>query len=214
MVESTLSQEEQQFEHAVSSIITSGYAIVDGFLSLAESRAALNALQDNFAAGRFDPAGIGNQHSYQLNQAIRRDRIQWLDHKQPPEACVPFFQRLQALIDYFNRTCYLGIRDVEMHFALYPPGGFYKRHLDVFQRSQARKLSAICYLNFDWKEEDGGALLMYLPQEDGSEETVKALPVAGRLVLFNSQQIEHEVQVAKRERCSITGWLKDEAALI
>lgn len=214
MIETLLSQEEQQFEQAVSSIITSDYAIVDGFLSPTESRAALNALQDNFAAGRFDKAGIGNHLSYQMNQAIRRDHIQWLDHKQPPEACIPFFQRLQALIDYFNRTCYLGIRDMEMHFALYPAGGFYKRHLDVFQRNQARKLSVICYLNFDWQEEHGGALTMYLHREGGEEEKVKILPLAGRLVLFNSQQIEHEVQVAKRERCSITGWLKDEAAWI
>jgi len=214
MTTDILSQEEQQFEAAVRGIITNGYAVVDDFLSTVESRAALARLQDNFAAGQFDQAGIGNRHSYQMNQQIRRDRIQWLDHKQPAEACQPFFQRMQALIDYFNRTCYLGIRDMEMHFALYPPGGFYKRHLDVFHRSQARKLSAICYLNFDWEEADGGALLMYLPQEDGSEECVKVLPIAGRLVLFNSQQIEHEVQVARRERCSITGWLKDEVVLL
>ncbi len=213
MIKQGIRQEEEQFERAVGSMLSLGYAIIDDFLSAKEAREALCALQANFRAGQFGRAGIGNKHSYQMNQAIRRDRIQWLDHRQPMPACQPFFQRLQALVDYFNRTCYLGVRDLEMHFALYPPGGFYKRHLDVFHRSQSRKLSAICYLNFDWREEDGGALLMYLPQKGGSEEVVKVLPNAGKLVLFNSQTMEHEVQVAQRERCSITGWLKDEAAL-
>ncbi len=208
-----LSQEEQLFETAISSILTQGYAIVDGFLPSEATSAILQDLQQAFAEGRFDQAGIGNQQSYQMNQEIRRDRIHWLDHKQPPAPCQLFFSRLQEMIAYFNRTCYLGIRDLEMHYARYGAGGFYKRHLDVFHRSQARKLSAIFYLNENWQEADGGALVMYFPQEDGGEHSLKVLPEAGRLVLFNSQLIEHEVQQSARERCSITGWLKDEPAL-
>lgn len=100
-----------------------------------------------------------------------------------------------------------------MHFAVYPEGTFYKRHLDVFQHTRARKISVICYLNFDWVPEDGGQLRIYLPQEDGTEQQVDLLPLAYRLVCFNSQSLEHEVLPARRRRYSITGWLKDEQPL-
>jgi SM-20-related protein len=66
-------------------------------------------------------------------------------------------------------------------------------------------LSVICYLNDQWKTEDRGSLLLYLP--DGP---LDILPISGRLVCFRSDQIEHEVQPATRERLSLTGWLLDQ----
>jgi SM-20-related protein len=90
---------------------------------------------------------------------------------------------------------------------VYPPGSFYKRHLDQFRKDDHRKLSVICYLNEDWHEEHGGQLRMYLP-----EETVDFLPLAGRLVCFRSDQIEHEVIAGTRERRSLTGWMLDQVA--
>ncbi|TXB66331.1 2OG-Fe(II) oxygenase [Phaeodactylibacter luteus] len=213
MTVTPLSKEELRFEQAVQDLLSQQYAVLDHFLSAEEVGHILQTLHHNLHAGRFNPAGIGRQAGFQVNQDIRKDHIQWLDHDHPPEGCTVFFSRLQALTDYLNRTCFLGIRDMEMHFAVYQPGGFYKRHLDVFHQAQSRKLSAICYLNPGWKEEDGGALQLYLPQPDGSERTETLLPLAGRLVLFDSQVLEHEVQVARRERCSITGWLKDEPRL-
>jgi len=38
------------------------------------------------------------------------------------------------------------------------------------------------------------------------------LPVAGRLVCFRSDIIEHEVLPSKKERLSITGWMLDQEA--
>ena len=99
------------------------------------------------------------------------------------------------------------------NFAVYPEGAFYNFHLDVFQHTKARKLSIVCYLNFDWVAEDGGQLRLYLPQEDGPEQHIDILPVAGRLVCFNSQTLEHEVLPGRRRRFSITGWLKDDLPL-
>lgn len=204
--------QEAAYEQAALEIASQGYSIVDDFLSPAEVDAVRKAIRQEETAGAFGPAGIGRGSSFQRNRNIRRDSIRWIDHEAPPASCIPYFERLRALIRYLNRICYLGIRDMEMHFALYQPGGFYKRHLDVFHRQQSRKLSAICYLNSGWEEADGGALKLYLPQP-GGETVVKVEPVAGRLMLFESHAIEHEVEVAHRERCSITGWLKDEAPL-
>ncbi|MCB0627245.1 MAG: 2OG-Fe(II) oxygenase, partial [Saprospiraceae bacterium] len=36
------------------------------------------------------------------------------------------------------------------------------------------------------------------------------LPVGGRLVLFRSELLEHEVLPARRERYSLTGWLRND----
>ncbi len=204
---------EQLFEALIAGILTNGYALADGFLSPPEVREILEASARSFEEGGFSIAGIGKNQYYQLNRNIRGDHIQWLDHHHPPDACLPFFNRLQEMIRYFNRSLYLGIRDMELHFAVYPEGTFYRRHLDVFQHTMARKLSVICYLNFDWAPEDGGQLRLYLPQEDGTEQHLDILPLAGRLVCFNSQSLEHEVLAARRRRYSITGWLKDEQSL-
>jgi SM-20-related protein len=90
---------------------------------------------------------------------------------------------------------------------VYPEGSFYKRHLDQFKKDDHRKLSVILYLNADWKDEQGGQLRMHLP--DGPKDF---LPLAGRLVIFRSDEIEHEVLPATRERLSITGWVLDRLA--
>jgi SM-20-related protein len=72
----------------------------------------------------------------------------------------------------------------------------------------SRKLSVVCYLNDeDWKPEYGGELTLYFNQ-DGAETSKDIYPLQGRLVVFESQVLEHEVKPVKRERLSITGWLK------
>jgi SM-20-related protein len=65
------------------------------------------------------------------------------------------------------------------------------------------------YLNEKWEDSDGGALRMYFPQEDGAELVKDVLPIGGRLVVFLSGEIPHEVLPTQKERISITGWLKN-----
>src|SRR5690606_18682797 len=105
---------------------------------------------------------------------------------------------------YLNRTCFTGIRSYEFHYAVYPKGSFYKRHLDQFSNDPGRKFTMIFYLNENWLPEDGGQLVIFL---NGRELEVQ--PLAGRLVFFESSVIEHEVRPANRERMSVTGWLKN-----
>ena len=50
---------------------------------------------------------------------------------------------------------------------------------------------------------------MYFPQEDGSERVEDVLPLGGRLVVFLSEDIPHEVLPTQKERISITGWLRN-----
>ena len=111
---------------------------------------------------------------------------------------------LFSLIPYLNS---LSLKDFEVHMTVYPIGSFYKRHLDQFKKDDHRKLSVILYLNNDWQDSHGGQLRMYFPGQ-----TKDFLPLAGRLVIFRSDEIEHEVLPATRERLSITGWVLDRLA--
>ena len=67
----------------------------------------------------------------------------------------------------------------------------------------------VCYLNDDsWVASNGGELTIYLPEGDG-ERALDIIPKPGRVVIFESQILEHEVKpVLASERLSITGWLK------
>ena len=55
----------------------------------------------------------------------------------------------------------------------------------------------------NWQPEFGGELVIYKPEED-----IKIYPLKGRVVIFESQILEHEVKPVHRKRFSITGWLK------
>lgn len=194
------------FDAIADGLAESGYAVADQFLSQQEVESIRQAggFQTDFD---FKKAGIGNKQSLQIQEGIRGDYIKWLDRNDAPESVRIYLQRLDELIQYLNRALFLSLKDFEVHLTVYPIGSFYKRHLDQFKKDDYRKLSVILYLNNDWRDSHGGQLRMYLPGQ-----TKDFLPLAGRLVIFRSDEIEHEVLPATRERLSITGWVLDRLA--
>ncbi|MFZ3024857.1 2OG-Fe(II) oxygenase [Pseudomonas sp.] len=153
--------------------------------------------------GALQPAGVGRGSAHGVQEGVRGDHIQWLE----PGQCAAgdrYLAMLDDLRGQLNQALYLGLEDYEGHFALYPPGTFYQKHLDRFRDDDRRAVSAVFYLNSDWLPEQGGALRLYLA--DGRELDV--LPDAGTLVVFLSADLPHEVLPATRERLSLTGWLR------
>lgn len=193
-------------EYVADQLADRHYAVIDHFLSDVEVKEILRRLQQIEEEGELKPAGIGTQDDFQLDRSIRGDWIRWIEPEASKEATQIYLDRADTVRSYLNRALYLGLRDMEMHFTVYPEGTFYLRHLDQFHTKDNRALSFICYLNFDWRAEDGGALCLYV-QENGKEVCRKFLPQAGRLVVFLSDVLEHEVEVAHRERYSLTGWM-------
>jgi len=191
------------FERIADGLADQGFAVTDHFFSPAEVEAILMTDEFREIELHFKKAGTGR--TGQINEAIRGDFIRWIDKQHAPPVILNYLQRLEELTHYLNRTLFLSLKDYEVHMTAYPPGSFYKRHLDQFKTDDHRKLSVICYLNQHWKEEEGGQLRLYLPHE-----TRDILPTAGRLICFRSDQIEHEVLPATRERLSLTGWLLDQ----
>jgi SM-20-related protein len=152
---------------------------------------------------RFRPAGIGNQAM--RVQAVRGDAIDWLEWGEGGAAMRPFWQAMEVMREALNRELYLGLRELECHFALYPPGGGYQRHYDNPQGRSARTVTVLLYLNPGWKPEHGGILRIYDPQEE-HRVLCEVPPQAGTFVAFLSERFPHEVLPAHRERLSLTGW--------
>ncbi|CAH9049955.1 hypothetical protein PSECIP111951_00086 [Pseudoalteromonas holothuriae] len=153
----------------------------------------------------FRKAGIGRQEEHNKNEYIRRDKIHWLDNKNPQEAL--FLSYMQDLQSYLNRKLFLGLFSYECHFARYEPGAFYKKHLDAFKGETNRVLSTVLYLNPFWQSQDGGELAVYDPHNPDNILHIVA-PSYGTLVTFLSDEFPHEVLRAKKTRHSIAGWFR------
>ncbi|MFT5668277.1 MAG: SM-20-related protein [Vicingaceae bacterium] len=193
-------------ESVADSLALNSYAVIDNFLSDQESLDCLTVLKKNKEQGKFKKAGIGTSNQFQINQNIRGDEIKWLDESNLSPANQIYITQIQAMMDFFNRSLFLSLKDFECHFAHYPAGSFYKRHLDLLKLSDHRVLSFVFYLNQNWKREDGGELQLYLKEND-IEKTVVVDPLLGRVVIFRSELLEHEVILANKSRYSITGWM-------
>jgi SM-20-related protein len=204
MIPASVHSLEDEFEKIIEGILSRGYGYSDAILTPSEIRTLSHAFDYRQNTGEFRPAAVGQQAGKQILTEIRGDQICWLAEENLLPAEVAYFAKIQSLIEYFNRTCYLGLLDAEFHYAEYPVGTFYKRHLDRFKTDSRRKLSVICYLNEDWQADEGGQLILY-PSENQIESI---LPMGGRLVCFESDKLEHEVLSAVRPRRSITGWLR------
>lgn len=201
------------WEHHIDALVEFGYTVVDNFLLPEEVQMMLDVFNSRREQGLFRLAAIGAGDDKVARIDIRRDRISWVERSELETVCPSFFRKLDACVQHFNRSLFLGIRDFEMHFAVYPISAFYKRHLDVFMHDSDRVLSVICYLNADWGLDDGGELRLYLPDATGSETQCDIQPLGGRMVLIQSDRLEHEVLPAKRERISFTGWMKNGALI-
>ncbi len=174
-------------------------ALVDGLRE--EARAA-------WADAAFRHARVGPAGDRHLMPEVRTDHVLWLD----PEALTPlqaeYWVWVDALRERIRRELFLPLVDFEAHLAVYPPGAFYRRHLDQFKFVQRRLVSCILYLNPDWAEGDGGQLRIYEPDGAGGERSHDVLPEPGRFVCFRSDTVPHEVLPATRERYSLTGWMR------
>jgi SM-20-related protein len=201
-------KENPLYEKIISGLLEDNYCIVENFFNLEEVGLLRKTLLDKYEKDDFKKAAIGNRTNENIEKSVRGDFILWINEADAGESELIFFNKLNSLIEYLNKTCFLGILQKEFHYALYSEGTFYKRHLDTFQNDDRRKLSLVCYLNDeDWKPENGGELVIY-KEENGIEVAKNIYPLPGRMVIFESQMLEHEVKPVKTTRLSITGWLK------
>lgn len=196
---------ENNFEDLIASYVENKVGISEHFLSTdLANNLKQNLISLNQKSLLMD-AGIGNSKKVFYDGAIRSDSIYWLDKKNNNAFENEFFTQIEAFIVYLNQSCYTGITGYEFHYSLYESGDFYLKHLDQFKNNPSRKYSMISYLNSNWKESDGGELLIH--QLDNNQ---KISPTQGKTVFFKSDELVHEVLTTQNTRMSITGWLKSD----
>jgi SM-20-related protein len=190
----------------IDALAEHGWCIAPDFLP-AETVSALRAVcLARHHAGAFHRAGVGSGNA-QLITELRGDAILWLEAEDADPAVSTYLEATEALRQSVNQELFLGLAQLEAHFAVYPEGGYYKKHLDRFRDDDRRTLTAIVYLNADWTAEDGG-LLRFWPDPSGEGEALEIVPTGGTLVTFLSDRYWHEVTPARRKRLAVTGWFK------
>lgn len=194
------------FLQIADDLVEHGWSQQDAFLPEDLVLELASECRARAAQGILLPAGTGHGAATAVREGLRGDRIQWLEAGQSA-ACDSYLQIMETLRLALNRDLYLGLEDYECHFALYPPGAFYQKHLDCFHDDDCRTVSVIVYLNQAWLPEHGGALRLH---PDGQREQY-IVPLANRLALFLSADIPHAVLAPTRDRLSLTGWFKRRA---
>ncbi|GAB3259852.1 2OG-Fe(II) oxygenase [Chitinimonas naiadis] len=198
---------QQRLPALIDTLAEHGWVVCDDFLSPAEVAALRTEAEARLTAGQFHRASVGRAGGRTVRDDVRGDSVRWLDPSNHSPAEHPYWQAIESLQAALNRDLFLGIREGEFHYAHYPVGGFYKRHIDRFRDDDARTISVVFYLNADWQDEDGGALRIWLDNKD-EDAWQDITPRGGRLVLFLSDRFWHEVRPAMQARWSLTGWLK------
>jgi SM-20-related protein len=190
-----------------------GLCVQPGFLSAA----FLAELRRDFAAAAegFRRAGIGKDSV--PRDDVRRDEIYWLDRERPTRAQARLWKKVELLKVALNRELFLNVTNFEGHYAAYPEGGFYERHLDSFQDDDRRVVSIVVYLNENWRPEHGGELRVWkgvpISGRDAprNRHPIDVEPIGGTLVCFLSREIEHQVLVSHAPRHSFAGWFREGA---
>lgn len=185
----------------IESLHADGIAVRDRYLGASHLKALNGCAAARRGRGDFSQARIGTGRDLQRRADIRGDSICWLEEPlfAPERELFALFENMRRSL---NEGLFLGLNDLEQHYACYPAGAAYARHVDQPRGRGARRLSSIVYLNERWHESDGG-LLRCVTDGGGFREIE---PVGGRLVLFLTEGREHEVLPAASERLSITGW--------
>lgn len=148
------------------------------------------------AEGQFVPAGVSRGHLQ--DTVVRNDSLRWVSADDV--LLRGLFATFEALRLELNEGAWLGLHRFELQLAHYKPGGHYARHRDALQGVNNRRVTAIVYLNPIWTLADGGQLRLFC------EPAVDIEPRLGRLVVFMSEKVEHEVLSSAATRLAATAW--------
>ncbi|MBJ9957932.1 2OG-Fe(II) oxygenase [Acinetobacter courvalinii] len=177
-----------------------GFALIDDVYSNEYVHSLVHECTSHLA--EFRAAGVQNG----VVSHIRSDHILWIDDQLPIAQ-----QHIKALEEFsqaLNQAFYLGIKEVEAHFACYNAGEFYALHRDNPQQKNDRMISTVYYVHESWQEDWGGQLR--LQDKNGQWHIIQPSP--NRLAIFQSDLL-HEVLRSKQQRLSITAWLRSGSSI-
>jgi len=210
----------------IRGLMEDGYGYQDDFVDENTARSVFKELEF------LDFDGKLMDVQQQKMTGYRTDRICWLNfealdrEKQP--GLVTLMKKMISIPFELNKKCSLYLQaSSNFQLACYPKSGYYKRHVDggYEDLNNGRKITAVFYPNDSWFSGDGGHLRIFkrqlnpfqvedlkkqekeVPEYNKDEVSEEIEPQGGRLVLFRSRDIPHEVLATKRKRYAISLWL-------
>ena len=191
----------------IEDLAVKSWAHLPDALPSALTQALRTRLSELDAADALRLAAIGRGGNEMKATAIRKTQIRWLDGTDPAER--QFLDGCEALRREINRALFAGLFEFEAHFAHYPPGGHYARHLDAFaDRPRDRVVSLVLWLNENWQPGDGGELDLWSGPEDLGPTVATLAPRGGDMLLMLSERIPHAVRETRAPRLGLAGWFR------
>ncbi|MFK7159452.1 2OG-Fe(II) oxygenase [Marinospirillum sp. MEB164] len=192
------------FDQLIDGLVAQQWFVAPNYLPAALCADLYADLQQLRQQQALAPAGIGRGQQHLHAETVRGDLTHWLDGATPAQRT--YLALMRELKDTLNRELFLGLFEYECHYALYPPGSFYKKHVDSFRGRSNRVVTTVLYLNANWQEKDAGEMRLYDPETQ--QPLLDVPPQAGTLVCFLSEHLPHEVLPTQAERASIAGWFR------
>jgi SM-20-related protein len=186
-----------------SALGVDGVSVRDEFLAPLQVQALLECAELRRERGDFRAAQIGGGRDAQRREEIRGDFTCWMTAPLWPAEQV-LLDELERLRQGLNREAMLGLFELELHYAWYPPGAGYSRHVDQPHGRGHRQVSLVLYLNQGWAPGAGGELRIF----DAADGHRDIQPFAGRMVYFLTAGCEHAVLPTRRDRLSVSGWFR------
>lgn len=194
----------------IEALAEKGWGVKDPLLDPQLLAALAETARRRWEGKEFHSAGTGRGSSHAVRSDVRGDYVRWLDTQAPETAAeAHYVEAMEKLRQELNRELFLSLIDFEAHFAAFPPGTFYRKHLDRFSDNDQRMLSTVLYLNPAWNASDGGQLRLY----HSDTEYTEIVPRLGTFVLFRSDTVPHEVLPATTPRFSIAAWFRRRSLL-
>lgn len=195
-----------------------GYVIIDDVISQELQRSIMKQTMDMVSSNVLKPAGTLKSNDPFRDNKARTDLITWLHHNQEEGSLGILmndcFSRLGSDISKLMKLK-RHWREAEYQLAFYygqcQVPGFYEKHRDAFPDSgindigDQRRITAICYVNHAWNEQDGGSLRIWRGKEDEGQP-LDIQPIGGRLVIFFSGAVDHQVLPTYKDRVAVTAW--------
>lgn len=197
------------FTGLINDLVEKHWFVAENYLPATLCNQLQQDLHQLHAQSLLSPAGIGRGKNHLLNDEVRGDYTHWLDGSSLAQQS--YLALMRELKNALNRELFLGLFEYECHYALYPTGAFYKKHVDSFLGRSNRKVTTVLYLNPDWQTKDAGEMRLY--HSKTQQPLLDIAPKSGTLVCFLSENLPHEVLPTQANRLSIAGWFRCNASL-
>ncbi len=96
------------YENIITDLVENQYCIVDDFFNAEEVAMLRDSLKSKFEEAQFKKAAIGNKTNEIVAKSIRGDFILWLNEAEAGKAENLFFNKINSLVAYLNKTLFPG----------------------------------------------------------------------------------------------------------